>query len=121
LNNLDKSHWSSDLFFASERGKMERIKNIEELRKIIGKPSWVAPLKIQKKLNERSQHFIRLSPLVMLSTSNESDEFTISSKRGCPGCDMRCCPFVFYEAPGYSLIYDKIQENKTDRCEVLDD
>jgi predicted pyridoxine 5'-phosphate oxidase superfamily flavin-nucleotide-binding protein len=75
---------------------MERIKNIEELRKIIGKPSSVAPLKIQKKLNESSQNFIRLSPLVMLSTSNEGDKSTISPKRGCPGCDIGSCPFVFY-------------------------
>lgn|GEM_PF-1471153 len=112
MNNLDKSHWSCNLFFASERGEMERIKNIEELRKIIGKPSSVAPLKIQKKLNERSQNFIRLSPPVMLLTSNESDEFTISPERGCPGSDMRCCPFVFYGAPDYSFMYDKIQEYK---------
>jgi hypothetical protein len=48
----------------------------------------------------------------MLSTSNERDESTILPKRECPGCDIHRCPFVFYGASGYSLMYDRIQEYK---------
>ena len=64
---------------------MERIKSIDELRKVISEPTPEAPLKIQKKLNKRAQNFIRLSPLVMLSTSNERGESTVSPKGGDPG------------------------------------
>lgn len=64
---------------------MERIKNIEQLRNIISQPTPVAHLKIQKQLNERARSFIQHSPLVMLSTSNEGGESTISPKGDLPG------------------------------------
>jgi len=48
----------------------------------------------------------------ILSTSDERDDFSMLPKRGCLGCDMGCCTFVFYGAVGYFVIYDKIQEDK---------
>lgn len=55
------------------------------MRQLLGQPRPLTRFKIQKNLNARAQNFIRHSPLMMLSTSSQSGESTVSPKGDHPG------------------------------------
>jgi PPOX class probable FMN-dependent enzyme len=63
---------------------MARIRSAEALRKLIGSPSETVARKIHRALNARAIAFIGRSPMMMLSTTDEHGQSSVSPK-GDPG------------------------------------
>jgi PPOX class probable FMN-dependent enzyme len=61
------------------------IGSVEALRKIIGSPNQMVPLKIHRELNARAIEFIGKSPMFMLATSDLAGRPTVSPKGDQPG------------------------------------
>ena len=64
---------------------MTKVGSVEALRKIIGSPSQLVPLKIHRELNARAIEFIGKSPMLMLATSDAGGQPTVSPKGDRPG------------------------------------
>jgi len=62
-----------------------RVGSVEALRKIIGSPNQLVPLKIHRELNARAIEFIGKSPMLMLATSDAGGRPTVSPKGDLPG------------------------------------
>lgn len=61
------------------------ITDTETLRAICGDPHPLTPLKVQTRLTEQAQDFIKRSPFLMLATANAQGEPTVSPKGDKPG------------------------------------
>jgi uncharacterized protein len=59
---------------------MAKIGEAARLREIIGSPSELVPYKIHPELNDRAIAFIGKSPMLMLSTADETGHATVSPK-----------------------------------------
>lgn len=79
---------------------MKIIKDLNHLRELIGAHAKEAPYKIYGSLNERMKDFIRLSPLVMISTIDHNGVPTVSPKGDHPG-------FVSVQPDGTLLIPER--------------
>jgi PPOX class probable FMN-dependent enzyme len=64
---------------------MSKIESLNALRSIIGSPSELVPLKIHRTLNDSAREFIGKSPMLMLTTADESNQPTVSPKGDLPG------------------------------------
>src|SRR4051812_46823424 len=79
---------------------MNKIKDLNHLRDLVGEHSKEAPYKIYNSLNERMTSFIQSSPLVMISTIDHDGVPTISPKGDHPG-------FVSVQPDGTLLIPER--------------
>lgn len=64
---------------------MDTIRDLQTLRQLTGEASDTTRAKIQRRLTEQAQEFIRHCPLVLLSTATPSGASTISPKGDYPG------------------------------------
>lgn len=64
---------------------MERIRDLDTLRAMLGEPKASTAAKIQTALTAQAREFIARSPLMMLSTADAHGEPTISPKGDAPG------------------------------------
>ncbi len=64
---------------------MERIRDLETLRVLLGEPKASTPAKIHPTLSEQAQAFIARSPLMMFATADANGEPTVSPKGDAPG------------------------------------
>lgn len=86
---------------------MARIETTEALRKLIGTPSELVPHKIHRELNERAIGFIARSPMLLLSSTDDTGNATVSPKGDPAGfvCVEDSRTLLIPERKGNKLIF----------------
>jgi PPOX class probable FMN-dependent enzyme len=64
---------------------MSTIKNIKQLRALMGEPNEQVPRKIHRTLNRQAIAFIQRAPMLFLSTTDAGGQSTVSPKGDGPG------------------------------------
>lgn len=83
---------------------MDLVKDVDQLRAIIGEPSPVSEPKVLDHLDDQALAFIALSPFAVLTTASADGRLEASPKGDAPG-------FIRVESPRRILLPDRVGNN----------